>query len=143
MSDESFKRYRFSVPNADTSVNQWIEQQASLSHSLRALIRNRIIEHGMTDPTCDSVTQRPKVGRPSNAELAQREMMRQDEEIQENEPATKDVKQELPHVAAQEPQIRRQMQFPVVDGTESMDMPEKASEKSPETLPDMTAFMGH
>lgn len=140
MSDESFKRYRFSVPKADASVNEWIEKQANLSYSLRALIRNRIMEHGMTDPTCDNVTQKPKVGRPSNAELAQREMAKQEfDKTDDNEPVKEDVKQELPPMTAQEPQIKRQMEFPIVDGTENKNVPEKASEG----LPDMTAFMGH
>lgn len=75
-----FTRYRFSVPLEDTSVREWIDAQANLSHSLRTLIRDSIRKHGMMDATCLPVEQIGKVGRPSNAELAARKAAEQEVE---------------------------------------------------------------
>lgn len=72
-SAESFKRYRFSVPNADESVTEWIEAQSNLSFSIRVLIRDFIRVHGKVDATCAPVEQRGKVGRPSKEDIAARE----------------------------------------------------------------------
>lgn len=74
MSEENFVRHRFSVPKADESVTEWIAHQSNLSFSIRFLIKDYIRVHGMTDATCAPVEQRGKVGRPSNAELAAREV---------------------------------------------------------------------
>lgn len=52
MSKDNFKRYRFSVPNADTSVNDWIAVQTNLSMSLRLLIGEYIEKYGYEDATC-------------------------------------------------------------------------------------------
>lgn len=54
---ENFKRYRFSVPNADTSVTQWIEAQSNLSYSIRELIKTAIRCNGFTDVSCYPVRQ--------------------------------------------------------------------------------------
>lgn len=54
---ESFKRYRFSVPNADESVTQWIEAQSNLSHSIRELIKMAIRCNGYSDVSCYPVRQ--------------------------------------------------------------------------------------
>lgn len=134
----SFDRFRFSVPKADVSVLSWIESQANLSSSIRTLIRNRIAEHGMSDVTCDTVVQKGKVGRPSNAELAQREVMKEQEAVEQaavkpdkqEQPVTVNKQPEVPHVA--QPDIQHQMSFPIVDG----------SQKNPDDeLPDMLSMM--
>ena len=54
---ENFKRYRFSVPNADTSVTSWIEKQSNLSCSIRELIKIAIRCNGFTDVSCYPVQQ--------------------------------------------------------------------------------------
>ena len=54
---ENFKRYRFSVPNADISVTQWIEAQSNLSYSIRELIKTAIRCNGFTDVSCYPVRQ--------------------------------------------------------------------------------------
>lgn len=66
-------RYRFSVPDDDISVVQWLENQHSISMSMRLLIRDAIRSTGLQDVTCIPVEQYAKRGRPSNAELAARE----------------------------------------------------------------------
>lgn len=57
-------RYRFTVPPADTSVQQWIETQDNLSASLRTIIRESIERDGYVDATCKPVEQLPRRGRP-------------------------------------------------------------------------------
>lgn len=66
-------RYRFSVPDDDISVVRWLENQHSISMSMRLLIRDAIRSTGLQDVTCIPVEQYAKRGRPSNAELAARE----------------------------------------------------------------------
>ena len=61
---DAFKRYRFSVPNADTSVVSWIAAQSNLSWSIRELIKTAIRCSGFTDVSCYPVTQIP-IGIPS------------------------------------------------------------------------------
>lgn len=72
-------RYRFSVPDDDISVVRWLENQHSISMSMRLLIRDAIRSTGLQDVTCIPVEQYAKRGRPSNAELAARERTAQDE----------------------------------------------------------------
>lgn len=72
MNEDSFKRYRFSVPKADVSVTEWINAQANLSFSLRQLIKEHIVQHGVVDVTCMAVGKQPRPGRPTNAELEAR-----------------------------------------------------------------------
>lgn len=64
LSKEPFKRYRFSVPHADVSINQWVENQSNLSMSLRMLIGECIERHGFGDYTCRIRTPGAKRGRP-------------------------------------------------------------------------------
>lgn len=45
-------RYRFSVPDKDTIVRDWIEAQDHLSMSLRLLIKEDVLNHGLVDVTC-------------------------------------------------------------------------------------------
>lgn len=61
---EAGGRYRFTVPDADASVIAWLEAQASLSISLRFLIKEDIIRNGFTDVTCRQVGPAPRRGRP-------------------------------------------------------------------------------
>lgn len=65
-------RYRFSVPDEDVSVTEWIKNQNSLSSSVRMLIRDAIRKNGTKDVTCLPVEQYEKRGRPSNAERAKK-----------------------------------------------------------------------
>lgn len=57
-------RTRLSIPVADTSVIEWLGVQDNVSASIRTLIRDHIAAHGMSDPTCRPVEQRPRRGRP-------------------------------------------------------------------------------
>lgn len=57
MDDGGAKRFRFSVPAADDTVLAWVNQQSSLSHSIRDLIRRAVAAYGVTDVTCLPVTQ--------------------------------------------------------------------------------------
>ena len=43
---------RFTVPDADTVVFEWIKSQHNLSNSLRTLIKQFIATNGFTDSTC-------------------------------------------------------------------------------------------
>lgn len=63
-------RYRFTVPPADTSVQQWIETQDNLSASLRTIIRESIERDGYVDATCKPVEQLPRRGRPVGSTTA-------------------------------------------------------------------------
>lgn len=65
MSDEKNVRHRFTVPVADTRVNEWIEAQSNLGFSLRVLIKAFMREYGMQDATCLELgVQVKKKGRP-------------------------------------------------------------------------------
>ena len=50
-------RYRISVPKEDISIQQWMDCQANISHSIRTIIRAYIQENGYTDATCQPVKQ--------------------------------------------------------------------------------------
>lgn len=58
------RRIRWSVPPEDTSVIQWLEQQHSISQSLRVLIRDSIERDGYVDAVFRPVRQLPRRGRP-------------------------------------------------------------------------------
>lgn len=65
MSDEKNVRHRFTVPVADTRVNEWIETQSNLGFSLRVLIKAFMREYGIQDATCLELgVQVKKKGRP-------------------------------------------------------------------------------
>lgn len=65
MSDEKNVRHRFTVPVADTRVNEWIEIQSNLGFSLRVLIKAFMREYGVQDATCLELgVQVKKKGRP-------------------------------------------------------------------------------
>jgi len=46
------RRYRLSVPAADTSTNDWIAAQADIHASFRALVTDDIEKNGYSDVTC-------------------------------------------------------------------------------------------
>lgn len=71
MSDDKNIRHRFTVPAADTSVNEWIETQSNLGFSLRVLIKAFIRDYGIRDATCMALGEPVKAkGRPpKNATL--------------------------------------------------------------------------
>lgn len=49
-------RYHFTVPEADTEVNEWAKLQYSFSTSVRVAIKEYIARHGMTDAGCDLIS---------------------------------------------------------------------------------------
>jgi len=58
------RKLRVSIPAADVSVLQWLDAQASLADSLRALIRESIQRDGYIDVAFKPVEQLPRRGRP-------------------------------------------------------------------------------
>ncbi|MBO5435639.1 hypothetical protein J6A31_07585 [bacterium] len=81
MSDDKNVRHRFTVPAADTKVNQWIENQSNLGFSLRVLIKAFVRNYGMQDATCmEFGTEVKKRGRPSKQSKIQLEAMLSDDE---------------------------------------------------------------
>ncbi len=135
------KRYRFSVPNADESVNQWIDAQGNLSHSLRELIKDYIRKYGITDATCMPVEQQARIGRPPKR-LSQEETEQESIPEQGIEPES----QQDTSVAPQEPQtapkpaVPNRMSIPIVDGTEK-GLQGVGNDNSGDTMMDMTAMM--
>lgn len=69
--EENFKRYRFSVPNADASINRWVSEQSNLSMSLRMLIGECIERNGYGDYTCRERIPGARRGRPPKASYAE------------------------------------------------------------------------
>lgn len=66
--DESAElRKRFTIPPQDESVLEWVNEQISLSASLRLVIREWIERHGYGDATCLPVAKLPPRGRPPRA----------------------------------------------------------------------------
>ena len=60
-------RYRFSVPQKDISVVEWIQNQSNVSQSIRELIKNQIKKTGYDDVTCQEVHKLGPVGRPASS----------------------------------------------------------------------------
>ncbi len=77
MSDDKSKRYRFSVPAADTTVIEWIEAQDNVAFSLRTMIRAFVRQYGIKDATClefgESVKKRGR--KPNSAKIKYENMM--------------------------------------------------------------------
>ena len=105
---EGCVRRRLSVPYEDESVIRWLDCQVNMSVSLRSLIREDIRKNGYTDVTCREVVQGPKVGRPSNAEIAARTV------VETEEPAQKVTPSVTP---AAKPQTEQPIVSPVVINT--------------------------
>lgn len=63
-------RLTLRVPAADTSVTGWWKAQDDPSASVRHLIRDEIMRHGFSDTANRPVSQLPRRGRPSFAEMA-------------------------------------------------------------------------
>jgi hypothetical protein len=67
------RKVRWTVPAADTSVIEWLDQQENISHSLRQLIRESIQRDGYIDVFYKPVDQLPRRGRPPQEITEQRE----------------------------------------------------------------------
>ena len=52
MSEDNSVRYRFTVPAADSVVNDWIDKQSNIGFSLRTIIRAFVATYGYQDATC-------------------------------------------------------------------------------------------
>jgi len=82
MSEDKNCRYRFTVPTADTAVNEWLEEQSNVSFSLRVLIKAFIRDYGMQDATCLEVGSAVKRrGRPPKQAQIHLESMALDQEL--------------------------------------------------------------
>ncbi|WP_093802242.1 hypothetical protein [Streptomyces sp. Wb2n-11] len=89
------RKVRWTVPAADTSVIEWLDQQENISQSLRLLIRESIQRDGYVDVYYKPVEQLPRRGRPPLESTEQRE---DDEAVTERRPAARPV-QPQPAVA--------------------------------------------
>ncbi|MFI8089085.1 hypothetical protein ACIF9R_12315 [Streptomyces sp. NPDC086080] len=89
------RKVRWTVPAADTSVIEWLDQQENISQSLRLLIRESIQRDGYIDVFYKPVDQLPRRGRPPLESIEQRE---DDEAVTERRPAARPV-QPQPAVA--------------------------------------------
>ncbi|MFD4242744.1 hypothetical protein ACFWP3_14255 [Streptomyces sp. NPDC058525] len=58
------RKVRWTVPAADTSVIEWLNEQADISQSIRLLIRESIQRDGYIDVFYKPVDQQPRRGRP-------------------------------------------------------------------------------
>ncbi|MFG3403711.1 hypothetical protein [Streptomyces sp. NPDC048142] len=78
------RKVRWTVPAADTSVIEWLNEQADISQSIRLLIRESIQRDGYIDVFYKPVDQLPRRGRPPLEIAEQRE---DDEATAERRPA--------------------------------------------------------
>ncbi|MEU3049083.1 hypothetical protein ABZ705_21680 [Streptomyces sp. NPDC006984] len=93
------RKVRWTVPAADTSVIEWLDQQENISQSLRLLIRESIQRDGYIDVFYKPVDQLPRRGRPPLESTEQRE---DDEATIDRRPAARPVQpQPQPLVADQ------------------------------------------
>ncbi|MFJ4316693.1 hypothetical protein ACIP46_15580 [Streptomyces lavendulae] len=83
------RKVRWTVPAADTSVIEWLDQQENISQSLRLLIRESIQRDGYVDVYYKPVEQLPRRGRPPLESTEQRE---DDEAVTERRPAAMPVR---------------------------------------------------
>ncbi|MEU9167816.1 hypothetical protein AB0D34_08475 [Streptomyces sp. NPDC048420] len=82
------RKIRWTVPAADTSVIEWLDQQENISQSLRLLIRESIQRDGYIDVFYKPVDQLPRRGRPPLESIEQRE---DDEAVIERRPTARPV----------------------------------------------------
>lgn len=57
-------RFTLRVPQSNTTIEQWWEMQDDPSASVRALIRDEILNYGLTDTVNRPISQQPRRGRP-------------------------------------------------------------------------------
>lgn len=73
MAEKGSRRYvKLSIPLADETVINWLNNQESMSDSIRMLIRDDVAKNGYGDLFCREVVPGAKRGRPTNAELQAR-----------------------------------------------------------------------
>lgn len=84
------RKVRWTVPAADTSVIEWLNEQADISQSIRLLIRESIQRDGYIDVFYKPVDQLPRRGRPPLESIEQRE---DDEAVTERRPAARPAQQ--------------------------------------------------
>ncbi|WP_405824251.1 hypothetical protein OG705_29240 [Streptomyces sp. NBC_00838] len=82
------RKLRWTVPAADTSVIEWLNEQRDPSQSLRLLIRESIQRDGYIDVYYKPVEQLPRRGRPPLEVTEQRE---DDEATTDHRPAARPV----------------------------------------------------
>ncbi|MFD4475918.1 hypothetical protein ACFWPU_07360 [Streptomyces sp. NPDC058471] len=80
------RKVRWTVPAADTSVIEWLNEQADISQSIRLLIRESIQRDGYIDVFYKPVDQLPRRGRPPLESIEQHE---DDEAATERRPAVR------------------------------------------------------
>lgn len=82
------RKVRWTVPAADTSVIEWLTEQADISQSIRLLIRESIQRDGYIDVFYKPVDQLPRRGRPP---LEITEQHEDDEATAERRPTARPV----------------------------------------------------
>ncbi|MFE0134484.1 hypothetical protein ACFWY6_23420 [Streptomyces sp. NPDC059037] len=116
------RKVRWTVPAADTSVIEWLNEQADISQSIRLLIRESIQRDGYIDVFYKPVDQLPRRGRPPLESTEQRE---DDEATTERRPAALPV----------QPQPQPQPQPVVTDHANIVETAAPAPETRPEPAP--------
>lgn len=86
------RKVRWTVPAADTSVIEWLNEQADISQSIRLLIRESIQRDGYIDVFYKPVDQLPRRGRPPLEITEQRE---DDEATADRPPTAQPVQPQL------------------------------------------------
>lgn len=106
MSDDKSKRYRFSVPAADTTVIEWMEAQDNVAFSLRTMIRAFVRQYGIKDATClefgESVKKRGR--KPNSAKIKYENMMAVDIDDDDDIPQAEQMPQQMAPPPMQTPQ---------------------------------------
>ncbi|MDL5199633.1 hypothetical protein [Streptomyces sp. ALI-76-A] len=92
------RKVRWTVPAADTSVIEWLNEQADISQSIRLLIRESIQRDGYIDVFYKPVDQLPRRGRPP---LESTEQHEDDEATTDRRPAARLVQPQPQPVAGQ------------------------------------------
>ncbi|MCM2392639.1 hypothetical protein [Streptomyces albipurpureus] len=122
------RKVRWTVPAADTSVIEWLDQQENISQSLRQLIRESIQRDGYIDVFYKPVDQLPRRGRPPLETIEQRE---DDEATAEPRPAARPVQpQQQPVVTDQTDVVVEQTAPAPVPRPESAPAPVETAEAS-------------
>lgn len=119
MGDDRNIRHRFTVPSADSIVNNWIEKQSNLGFSLRVLIKAFVQSYGYQDATCIELGMpvRKRGRPPKQAKIRYDRMEERIDEITDDETTYDDERESFEHDIKQEfePKIEPEQNEPEPD----------------------------
>ncbi|KAB7835910.1 hypothetical protein [Streptomyces mobaraensis] len=129
------RKVRWTVPAADTSVIEWLNEQTDISQSIRLLIRESIQRDGYIDVFYKPVDQLPRRGRPPLEVTEQRE---DDETTAERRPAGRPVQLQPQPVVTDQADIVVQSAVPAPEAQpEPVPAPrEVAEDPTPSSAPE-------